>query len=150
MSNDARLTAEQIKRSVEIQRDRVDADIGDVTLPVSLYIQLCDMALRSLSEGGEPVAWVDAREIAGLQSGLVICADLYPEKHKRADTALYAAPPQGEWVSVPREPTEEMWDAAWKSVGLPYRAKLSIHEIKTLFNKFHAAMLSAAAKDGGK
>lgn len=47
-------------------------------------------------------------------------------------------------VSVPREPTEAMWDAAWKSIGLPYRAKLSLHEIKTLFDKFHAAMLSAA------
>lgn len=49
-----------------------------------------------------------------------------------------------EFVSVPREPTLEMWDAAWKSIGLPYRAKLSMHEIKTLFEKFHAAMLAAA------
>jgi len=49
-----------------------------------------------------------------------------------------------EFVSVPREPTLAMWDAAWKSIGLPYRAKLSLHEIKTLFDKFHAAMLAAA------
>lgn len=48
------------------------------------------------------------------------------------------------WKLVPVEPTPEMWDAAWKSIGLPYRAKLSLHEIKVLFDKFHAAMLAAA------
>jgi len=48
------------------------------------------------------------------------------------------------WVSVLREPTPEMWDAAWNSIGLSYRAKLSMHEIKTLFDKFHSAMLAAA------
>jgi len=52
-----------------------------------------------------------------------------------------------ERVSVPREPTPEMWDAAWNSIGLPYRAKLSMHEIKTLFDKFHSAMLAAAPKE---
>jgi len=51
------------------------------------------------------------------------------------------------WVSVPRDPTPEMWDAAWNSIGLPYRAKLSMHEIKTLFDKFHSAMLAAAPKE---
>ena len=58
--------------------------------------------------------------------------------------ALTALQSEAGRVSVLREPTDEMWDAAWKSIGLPYRAKLSLHEIKTLFDKFHAAMLSAA------
>jgi len=52
-----------------------------------------------------------------------------------------------ETVRVPREPTPEMWDAAWTSIGLPYRAKLSMHEIKILFEKFHEAMLAAAPKE---
>lgn len=60
--------------------------------------------------------------------------------------ALLSAQPSG-WVSVPREPTREMWDAAWNSIGLPYRAKLSMHEIKILFEKFHEAMLAAAPKE---
>ena len=59
-------------------------------------------------------------------------------------SALSALQAEAGMVSVPKEPTEEMWDAAWKSIGLPYRAKLSLHEIKTLFDKFHAAMISAA------
>ncbi len=42
------LTREQLERSVALQRDRNDVDTGDVTMPVSLYIKLCDMALRSL------------------------------------------------------------------------------------------------------
>ena len=57
---------------------------------------------------------------------------------------LYAAPAAPGMVLVPVEPTPEMWDAAWKSIGLPYRAKLSMHEIKTLFDLFHKAMLTAA------
>jgi len=117
---------------------------------------LCDMALRSLSSpsatgaiskemiwkiacietnqttiGGKPVVGTDAAEkIATMLSA--------------APAPASAIAATSEFVSVPREPTEEMWDAAWKSIGLPYRAKLSLHEIKTLFDKFHAAMLSAA------
>lgn len=65
----------------------------------------------------------------------------------RSLSAPSATATTGEFVSVPKEPTLEMWDAAWKSIGLPYRAKLSLHEIKTLFEKFHAAMLAAAPDD---
>ena len=60
--------------------------------------------------------------------------------------AIKAAQPDG-WLRMPKEPTPEMWDAAWNSIGLPYRAKLSMHEIKTLFEKFHEAMLAAAPKE---
>lgn len=63
---------------------------------------------------------------------------------------LYTRPAAQEgWKLVPVEPTAEMWDEAWKSIGLPYRAKLSIHEIRTLFDKFHAAMLSSAPQPKG-
>lgn len=127
---------------------------------VTEHIATLDAALTALREQGEPVAWVRMR------NGEIDWSEdcLYPTKEDDADyegeegytvVPLYAAPPQGEWVSVPREPTEAMWDAAWKSIGLPYRAKLSIHEIKTLFDKFHSAMLSAApdgsqSQNGGK
>ena len=68
---------------------------------------------------------------------------------ERAQAAPVEAKPSATvaMVLVPREPTPEMWDAAWKSIGLPYRAKLSLHEIKTLFDKFHAAMRAAAPVD---
>lgn len=69
------------------------------------------------------------------------------QRIEQGEAPLSATATTGEFVSVPKEPTLEMWDAAWKSIGLPYRAKLSLHEIKTLFEKFHAAMLAAAPVD---
>lgn len=69
-----------------------------------------------------------------------------PHYHGKASVCSYAPPsqPAQGWRLVPVEPTPEMWDAAWNSIVLPYRAKLSMHEIKTLFDLFHKAMLAAA------
>ncbi len=58
----ADLTREQLERSVALQRARNDVDTGDVTMPVSLYIKLCDMALRSLDAPPSAIGDTESRQ----------------------------------------------------------------------------------------
>ena len=88
------------------------------------------------AETGEPVAWIDPRDLAVLtchgvkEFGPMRYAGVSGAQNSKATTPLYTAPPpavpQG-WKLVPIEPTEAMWkaglahlfrdvDAVWRTI----------------------------------
>lgn len=163
MSNDAKLTAERIE-TLKVIGPGIEANVDDDEWQI-----LCDMALRSLSEGGEQdekiytkadaeamcqlaiagyqkarrtvtekmvsrfLSWElprdfapdcgirfeymgkEARDARGFSLAWPIGTNLLTaiQARQMLEHVLDTAPPQGEWVSVPREPTPEMCAAGF-------------------------------------
>jgi hypothetical protein len=69
--------------------------------------------------------------------------DMFCNSHKCLTPPAKDAVPDG-MVLVPKEPTEEMYDAAWKDIPKVVIAKLSIDQYRQILNRSYRAMLAAA------
>jgi len=115
-------------------------------MDVDTFRALCDLALSGLLPQGEPVAIVYVAEpiLEGTHGRWL--SWLTAPSNIPNGTKLYAAPPADE-VVVPREPTEEMIDAAIK-----WRDGLQVVDgpvtMRDQYRACYIAMLAAAPKGG--
>ena len=100
--------------------------------------QLRAAAAALEAETGEPVAWIDPRDLAVLtcpgvkEFGPMRYAGVSGAQNSKATTPLYTAPPSAVppgWKLVPIEPTPEMWKAGlahlFRDVDAVWRAMLA-------------------------
>jgi hypothetical protein len=81
---------ERVRNNIEAHRKNLPDDWQDF---IAEQVRDINAALAALRAGGEPVAWIDRRDLAAMVAGKPDEATVFRNKYDEDDTPLYATTP---------------------------------------------------------